>query len=197
MNQLSNHNAPERLSTEAEMEIVVSQAIRIANCQFIAIRETHGYLKRKVAELGIPLSEQELHAFSMSAWLELAKAKAWQRLPATRFAKKDDKPPRESKPAKTELFPRTEQTADPGENTRPFSTPGVSLALRKLRQMLRRDSIDEQELLSILRESTPQDAVAPETLDKAPARSLELLLSRWSVVRELVEAGRQDGGEAA
>jgi hypothetical protein len=63
--------------------------------------------------------------------------------------------------------------------------------------MLRRDSIDEQELLAILRESTPQDAVAPETLDEAPARSLELLLSRWSVVRELAEAGRQDGGEAA
>jgi hypothetical protein len=68
MSQLTNNDRPPaRLSTETEMEMVVSQAIRIANCQFIAIRETHGYLKRKVAELGIPLSEQELHAFSMSA----------------------------------------------------------------------------------------------------------------------------------
>jgi hypothetical protein len=66
---------------------------------------------------------------------------------------------------------------------------------RRWRQMLKRDSIDEEELLAILRESTPQDAVAPPTLDEAPARSLELLLSRWSVVRELVEAGRQDNGE--
>jgi hypothetical protein len=51
------------------------------------------------------------------------------------------------------------------------------------------------QLLAILRESTPQDAVAPETLEEAPVRSLELLLSRWSVVRELVEAGRNDGGK--
>ena len=49
---------------------------------------------------------------------------------------------------------------------------------------------------AILRESTPQDAIAPETLEEAPVRSLELLLFRWSVVRELVEAGR-DGGQAA
>jgi hypothetical protein len=174
------------------MEMVVSQAIRIANCQFIAIRETHGYLKRKVAELGIPLSEQELHAFSMSAWLELAKAKAWQRLPPTRFTKPEPKEERPQK--KAELFPRVEQPIEPDV---PFSNPGVAPALRRLRQMLRRDSIDEGELLAILRESTPQDAVAPETLEEAPVRSLELLLSRWSVVRELVEAGRRDGGEAA
>jgi hypothetical protein len=123
-------------------------------------------------------------------------------MPATRL----EKPARAQKKApaksiqspKTELFPRTEHPmAAARESVAPFSTQGVAPALRKLRQMLRREQIDEAELVSILRESTPQDAVAPESLEEAPIRSLELLLSRWEVAKELIEAGRQDNGEAA
>jgi hypothetical protein len=91
------------------MEMVVSQAIQVANCQLVAIRETHGYLKRKAAEYGVILTEQDLHSWSMSAWMELAKAKAWLRMPATRFERRSDK---DRKP-KTELFPRSEQPTIP------------------------------------------------------------------------------------
>src|SRR6516165_1603923 len=81
MSQSPNNRPAPRLSTETEMEMVVSQAIQVANCQLVAIRETHGYLKRKAAEFGIILTEQDLHSWSMSAWMELAKAKAWLRMP--------------------------------------------------------------------------------------------------------------------
>ena len=86
----------------------------------------------------------------------------------------------------------------PVQKTMPFSNPNISPALRKLRQMLKADKIDEAELVAILRESTPAGNVAPNSLEQAPQRSLELLSNRWNVVHELVEAGRNDdGGEAA
>jgi len=44
MSQAANNRPAPRLSTETEMEMVVSQAIQVANCQLVAIRETHGYL---------------------------------------------------------------------------------------------------------------------------------------------------------
>ena len=98
MSQSANNKTTPRLSTETEMEMVVSQAIQVANCQLVAIRETHGYLKRKAAEYGIILTEQDLHAWSVSAWLELAKAKAWLRMPATRFEKRSEKDKKPWKP---------------------------------------------------------------------------------------------------
>jgi hypothetical protein len=65
--------------------------------------------------------------------------------------------------------------------------------------MLKADKIDEAELVTILRESSKPGSVAPNSLEDAPQRSLELLLDRRDVVRELVEAGRRgdDVGEAA
>ena len=75
----------------------------------------------------------------MSAWLDLVKAKAWQRLPPTRFTKSE---PKEERPRKkAELFPRVEQPTEPDV---PFSNSGVAPALRRLRQMLKRDSIDKR-----------------------------------------------------
>src|SRR5215469_11772332 len=120
MSQFPNNKTTLRPSTETEMEMVVSQAIQVANCQLVAIRETHGYLKRKAAEYGIILTEQDLHAWSVSAWLELAKAKAWLRMPATRFEKRSEK---DQKTLETGLPPK---------------------------RLLRRDSIDEAELIEIL-----------------------------------------------
>jgi hypothetical protein len=177
------------------MEMVVSQAIQVANCQLVAIRETHGYLKRKAAEYGIILTEQDLHSWSMSAWMELAKAKAWLRMPATRFEKRSDK---DRKP-KPELFPRSEQAAIPaGEAELPFSNPAIAPALKKLRQMLRRDSVDESELLEILKESSPDQTQLLSNFEEIPTRTAELCLQRWPVILELVQSMRNDeGGEAA
>src|SRR5215471_10121948 len=122
MSQSANNKTTPRLSTETEMEMVLSQAIQVANCQLVAIRETHGYLKRKAAEYGIILTEQDLHSWSMSAWMELAKAKAWLRMPATRFEKRSEQ---EKKP-KAELFPRSELPAIPaGDAELPFSNPAI------------------------------------------------------------------------
>ena len=67
-----------------------------------------------------------------------------------------------SAPPKTELFPRSEQPA-----AVPFSDPTVAPALRKLRELLQRDSVNEHELISILRESTPQGAYPPESLERS------------------------------
>jgi hypothetical protein len=120
MSPSANNKSTPRLSTETEMEMVVSQAIQVANCQLVAIRETHGYLKRKAAEYGVILTEQDLHSWSMSAWLELAKAKAWLRMPATRFEKRSEK---EKKP-QAELFPRSERATNPAS--------AVVVAMRKL-----------------------------------------------------------------
>ena len=180
------------LSNENDLSAAVGIANQYANTILLALRTIHEYVAPRALAHGIKLSARELHAWSVSLSIALSQSKAHYRMPATRLEKPvPKKAPAKSVPsAKTELFPRTEQPAS-------FANPAVSLALRKLRQMLRRDAIDEGELLSILRESTPVDALAPATLEQAPERSLELLLSRWSVVRELVEAGRREGGEAA
>jgi hypothetical protein len=177
------------------MEMVVSQAIQVANCQLVAIRETHGYLKRKAAEYGIILTEQDLHSWSMSAWMELAKAKAWLRMPATRFEKRSEK---EKKP-KTEVFPHSEELANPiGDAELPFSNPAMASALRKLRAMLRRDSVNESELIAILRESSPDQTLLLSNFEEIQARTAELCLQRWPVILELVQSMRnEDGGEAA
>jgi len=193
MSQSPNNRPAPRLSTETEMEMVVSQAIQVANCQLVAIRETHGYLKRKAAEYGIILTEQDLHSWSVSAWMELAKAKAWLRMPATRFEKRSEK---EKKP-KTELFPICEKPFPPtGDTELPFSNPAILPALRKLRAMLKRDAVDESELLEILRESSPDQTLLLSNFEEIPARTAELCLQRWPVILELVQSMRNDDGEA-
>ena len=195
MSQTANNRPTPRLSTETEMEMVVSEAIQVANCQLVLIRETHSYLKRKAAEYGIILTEQDLHSWSMSAWMELAKAKAWLRMPATRFEKRTEK---ERKP-KTELFPRHEKSAVPAEDAElPFSNPAIAPARRKLRGMLRRDSVTEAELIEILRESSPDQTQLLSNFEEIPARTAELCVQRWPVILELVQSMRNDeGGEAA
>ena len=197
---MSEHNSTG--ANENDLDAAVAIANQYANTILLALRTVHEYIVPRAASHGIKLSARETHAWAVSLSISLSQSKTHYRMPATRL----ERPARAQKKAaarsiqspKTELFPRTEQPmAAAREFVAPFSTHGVAPALRKLRQMLRRDAIDEGELLSILRESTPQDAVAPESLEEAPTRSLELLLARWSVVRELVEAGRRDGGEAA
>jgi hypothetical protein len=147
----------------------------------------------RAAAHGIKLSARELHAWSVSLSIALSQSKAHYRMPATRMERPVQKkaPAKSVQTPKSELFPRTEQPAAP------FAEPNIAPALRKLRRMLREDSIQEAELISILRDSTPQGAVPPACLEETAPRSLELLLSRWSVVKELVETSRQDSGEAA
>ena len=70
--------------------------------------------------------------------------------------------------------------------------------MHKLRELLKRDCVQETEVIRILQEATPRGSVPPISLDATPERGLQLLLDRWKVVRELVEAGRSDfGGDAA
>jgi hypothetical protein len=152
-------------------------------------------LKRKAAEYGIILTEQDLHSWSMSAWMELAKAKAWLRMPATRFEKRSEK----DKKPKTELIPPSENPAAAAEDAElPFSNPAIAPALRKLRGMLRRDSVDEAELIEILRESSPNQTLLLSSFEEIPTKTAELCLQRWPVILELVQSMRNaDGGEAA
>jgi bifunctional non-homologous end joining protein LigD len=56
---------------------------------------------------------------------------------------------------------------------------------------------DEEEVIRILREAAPRGTRAPATLAEAPERALSLLLSRWEITKQLIEAGRPDGGEVA
>ena len=108
-------------------------------------------------------------------------------MPTTRF---DFQKPKFA-PAKKELFSRSETPI-------PFSDPAVLPALKELRELLKRDCVEETEVIRILQEATPRGTRAPASLDATPERSLQLLLDRWKVVRELVEAGRSDSaGDAA
>ena len=188
----------ENSANDNSLDAVVGQANQLANTILLALRTVHEYVAPRAVAHGIKLSARELHAWSVSLSIALSQSKAHYRMPTTRLEKPAQKKALANSmaPQRTELFPRPEQTPL-SENTARFSNAAIAPALRKLRQLLRRDQIDEAELVSILRESTPQDAIAPASLDEAPTRSLELLLSRWEVVKELVEAGRQDTGEAA
>ena len=177
------------------LDAAVAIANQYANTILLALRTIHEYVAPRAAAHGIKLSGRELHAWSVSLSIALLQSQAHYRMPATRMerpARPQKKAPAKSvQPPKSELFPRREQPVAP------FAEPNIAPALKKLRRMLREDQIDEAELVSILRESTPQDAVPPASLEETPTRSLELLLSRWEVVKELVEAGRQHTGEAA
>jgi hypothetical protein len=193
---------------DADMASVVAQATQICNAMFIAIREVECYLKPKLAEIGILLDKRSTHALAMSCWIAMGQGKMHLRLPAKRFGKRVKAQHKESlqpvdplpfaegnvapAPAKKELFSRPEALEQP------FSHPEVLPALRELRELLQRDSVQEREIVRILQEATPRGTRAPASLDATPERSLQLLLDRWKVVRELVEAGRSDpGGDAA
>jgi hypothetical protein len=204
MNSSSNNN------DDADMVSVVAQATQICNAMFIAIREVNCYLKPKLAEIGIILDKRSTHALAMSCWIAMGQGKMHLRLPAKRFGKQvriqrkeslqsvDSEPfsnpaisPAPVKPAAKELFSRSEPPV-------PFSDPAVVPALKQLREILKRDLVDEREVLDVLREATPRGTRPPTSLDTAPERSLKLLLERWEVVAELIQAGRVDsGGDAA
>ena len=76
---------------------------------------------------------------------------------------------------------------------KPCSGSAVAPALRKLRHLLQRDAVDEQEVLAIFRGAKPRDGYPPASLEQVPERSLSLLVYRWTITKELIEAGRQDG----
>jgi len=151
---------------------------------FIAIREVDCYLKPKLAEIGIILDKRSTHALAMSCWIAMGQGKMHLRLPAKRFGKRAGlEKTKPVKPVAKELFSRPEPTV-------PFSDPAVVPALKQLRELLGRESVNEGEILSILREAAPRGTRPPASLDAAPQRSLELLLERWETVRELVQVGR-------
>ena len=101
----------------------------------------------------------------------------------------------DSQSQKTELFPPCELPTEPQivGTMEPFSSSAVAPALRKLRHLLQRDAVDEQEVLAIFRGATPRGTYPPASLDQVPERSLSLLVYRWKITKELIEADQQDG----
>jgi hypothetical protein len=203
MSNPANNGQPN--NDDADMASVVAQATQICNAMFIAIREVDCYLKPKLAEIGILLDKRSTHALAMSCWIAMGQGKMHLRLPAKRFGKRVKVQHKESTdsvdslltatiapaPAKKELFSRPETPI-------PFSDPAVLPALKELRQLLKRDSVSEKEILELLDEAAPRGTQPPRSLDATPERSLKLMIERWDTVRELAEAGRADpGGNAA
>jgi hypothetical protein len=167
----------------ADVDEVVAQANQIANTVLLALRTVHEYIGPRAESHGIKLTARDKHAWSVSLSIALSQSRAYTRMPTTRF---DFQKPKFA-PAKKELFSRPETQI-------PFSDPAVLPALKELRQLLKRDSVEEKEVIRILQEATPRGSVPPISLDGTPERSLQLLLDRWKVVRELVEAGGSDSG---
>jgi hypothetical protein len=184
------------LSNENDLGAAVAIANQYANTILLALRTIHEYVAPRALAHGIKLSARELHAWSVSLSIALSQSKAHYRMPATRLAKPvQKKAPVKSVPSsKTELFPRSEQ---PLYSNVPFANPGISPALRKLRQMLATDRVSEEELMAILKESAPRQTLLLSSLSEIPARTAELCLERWPTIVELVEASRNNGPEAA
>jgi hypothetical protein len=179
----------------AEIDAVVAQANQLANMILLALRTIHEYVAPRAAAHGIKLSARELHAWAVSLSIALSQSKAHHRMPATRLEKPVTKkaPAKSVTSPKNELFPRsTEQPL-----AVPFSDPAIAPALRKLRQLLQRDSVTEPELLAIVRESAPRQTLFLDNLEQIPERTAALCLQRWPTIVELVQAERNDNGEAA
>jgi hypothetical protein len=174
MSNTSNNGTP-----PADVDEVVAQANQIANTVLLALRTVHEYISPRAESHGIKLSARDKHAWSVSLSIALSQSRAYTRMPTTRF---DFQKPKFA-PAKKELFSRPETPI-------PLSDPAVLPALKELRELLKRDSVEEREIVRILQEATPRGSVPPISLDATSERSLQLLLDRWGVVRELVEAGR-------
>jgi hypothetical protein len=171
-----------------DMDQVVAQANQLANMILLALRTVHEYISPRAEAHGIKLSARDRHAWAVSLSIALSQSRAYGKMPATRVGLEKTKP---VKPAAKELFSRPEPTV-------PFSDLAVVPALKELRELLKRDSVSEKEILELLRESAPRGTRPPQSLDAAPERSLKLMIERWDTVRELAEAGRADsGGDAA
>jgi hypothetical protein len=183
-----------------DMDAIVGQANQLANTILLALRTVHEYIVPRALSHGIKLSARDQHAWAMNLTIALSQAKAHRWMPATRLQKPTARrrAPVESDdsqtPRKSELFPRAEP---PAGDPVPFSNPAISPALAKLRQMLSNDHVEEEELLAILRESSPRQTLFLSRLDEISARTAELCLQRWPVIVELVESMRADNGEAA
>ena len=184
-----------------DMQQVVEQANRLANTILLALRTVHEYIAPRALAHGIKLSARETHAWAVSLSIALSQGKAHWRMPATRFEKSiqpSKKAPAKSiQPQRTELFPRTKQPEKTEESAQRFSSPAIRPALRKLREMLQQDSVNEEELLAILKESSPRQTLFVDSLQDIPDRTAELCLERWPTIVELIEAGRTNDGEAA
>jgi hypothetical protein len=144
-----------------DMDEVVAQANQIANTILLALRTVHEYISPRAEAHGIKLSARDRHAWAVSLSIALSQSKAYWKMPTTRVGIEKNKP---SKPAAKELFSRQEQTV-------PFSDPAVLPALKELREILRRDSISEREIVALLRESAPRATRPPTSLDTAPCGS--------------------------
>jgi hypothetical protein len=140
-----------------DMDEVVAQANQIANTVLLALRTVHEYIAPRAESHGIKTSARDKHAWSVSLSIALSQSRAYTRMPTTRF----DFPKPKFAPAKKELFSRPETPI-------PFSDPAVLPALRELRELLKRDSVEEREIIDILREATPRGTVAPISLDATP-----------------------------
>ena len=191
-------------NSEADIQAAVGLANQLANSILLALRTVHEYIVPRAASHGIKLSAREQHAWAVSLSIALSQSKAHYRMPVTQLEKpaKKEGPAKSIPSTKTELFPRPEKPADseleqPDQPAVPFSDPAVAPALRKLRQLLQQNSITEAELLEIVRESSPRQTLFLDNLDQIPPRTAALCLERWTTIVELVEAGRQDNGEAA
>jgi hypothetical protein len=172
-----------------DMDEVVAQANQMANAILLALRTVHEYIAPRAESHGIKLTARDKHAWSVSLSIALSQSRAYTRMPATRFDIQKPKPaPEKPKlaPAKKELFSRPEALEQP------FSSPEVLPALRELRELLKRDRVEEIEVIRVLQEAAPRGSCAPISLDATPERSLQLLLDRWEVVRELVESERSE-----
>jgi hypothetical protein len=116
----------EKLPPAPDMANVVALSTQMANTMFVCLREVHHYLVPKAKADGIMLDAQAAQSWAMSLWIALAHEKAWLYMPSTRFKEKTAE---------------TNRTVGGTAKTVPFSEPGISPALRKLRQMLKRDLV--------------------------------------------------------
>ena len=170
-----------------DVDEVVAQANQMANTILLALRVVHEYIGPRAESHGIKLTARDKHAWSVSLSIALSQSRAYTRMPTTRF---DFQKPKLA-PARKQLFSRPETPI-------PFSDPAVLPALKELRELLKRDSVSEKEILELLDEAAPRGTQPPRSLDATPERSLKLMIERWDTVRELAEAGRADpGGDAA
>jgi len=125
-----------------DMDEVVDQANQIANAILLALRTVHEYIAPRAESHGIKLTARDKHAWSVSLSIALSQSRAYTRMPTTRF---DFQKPKLA-PAKKELFSRPEALEQP------FSDPEVLPALRELRELLKRDCVQETEVIRILQE---------------------------------------------
>jgi hypothetical protein len=72
-------------ASNADVELVRRQATQVVNAMLICLQEVHEHLLPEAAKFGVVLDAQAEHAWSMSAWIELARgSKAHWKMPTDR-----------------------------------------------------------------------------------------------------------------